>query len=328
MLLRRKQNSAILGSQSFLYNTWKPFVKFTEGKIFGNTVKELETRHRFMSSQTSTITESNMAEAPEAGIQINTKSFCCLMGLTDQSVLWKVQNLLETDEIYKEELSETECSALAYILMSGPVKKELNLTKFKTKDDWKQRLIPAVKNCREALFYTCTLSDLHFELISSALSSKPSHLRDLDVRKNTLSDTSVFSLCDGLKSPNCQLSLLRLYFCGLSESSCSSLTSALNSNPSHLTELYLSYNEKLCDAGVKHLCDYLQNPNCQLQKLELILCGLTKDSCSYLYKALESNPSSQLTYLNLCDNGLKQSDVKDLLKLEQSPDSRLETLLW
>ncbi len=55
----------------------------------------------------------------------------------------------------------------------------------------------------------------------------------------------------------------------MTDEGCSAVTSALKSNPSHLRELDLSEN-KLGDSGVKNLSDLLKNPQCMLEKLQLV----------------------------------------------------------
>ncbi|KAL0151032.1 hypothetical protein M9458_053545, partial [Cirrhinus mrigala] len=55
---------------------------------------------------------------------------------------------------------------------------------------------------------SCNLTDEHCEIVASALQSSNSPLRELDLSNNHLQDSGVKLLCDGLKSPNCQLNIL------------------------------------------------------------------------------------------------------------------------
>jgi len=55
----------------------------------------------------------------------------------------------------------------------------------------------------------------------------------------------------------------------LSEISCASLVSALKSNPSHLTELDLSWNN-LNESDVKELSDLVESPHYKLETLRSV----------------------------------------------------------
>ncbi len=57
----------------------------------------------------------------------------------------------------------------------------------------------------------CNLTDQHCEIVASALQSSNS-LRELDLSNNHLQDSGVKLLWAGLKSPNCQLNILRFGF--------------------------------------------------------------------------------------------------------------------
>ncbi|KAK5601556.1 hypothetical protein CRENBAI_024125 [Crenichthys baileyi] len=186
------------------------------------------------------------------------------MEMKDLSVFQEIQQLLKSDK----ELSVFQCSALAYMLqMSEEVLDELDLKKYNTTAMGRLRLIPAVRNCKKARLKDCSLSEISCASLCSALKSNPSHLTELDLSGNKdLKDSGVKELCSFLQTPLCKLQILKMEDCSLSEISCASLVPALKSNPSHLTELDLSYNN-LKDFGVKELCGFLKTPLCKLQIL-------------------------------------------------------------
>uniref|UniRef100_A0A8C1RAK6 Uncharacterized protein n=1 Tax=Cyprinus carpio TaxID=7962 RepID=A0A8C1RAK6_CYPCA len=242
-------------------------------------------------------------------------------------------------------LTDRSCPALATVLGSVNSLKELNLNNNNLQDSGVKLLCTGLKNLKCKLeilrLANCSITEDGYKALASALRSNPSHLIELDLTGNYPGQSGVKELSDLLQDPNCQLKTLRLTDCYMTDEGCSAVASALKSNPSHLRELNLSGN-KVGDSGVKNLSDLLMNPQCQLEKLQLLdclcqsiastglchcLCGcsITEKQCLVLTSALKSNPS-YLSEMDLSWNKPGDSGVKNLSDLLMNPQSNLEKL--
>ncbi|MCI4393954.1 hypothetical protein PGIGA_G00163800 [Pangasianodon gigas] len=177
----------------------------------------------------------------------------------------------------------------------------------------------------------CKLTAESCKYIAKALAKakvSTSPLRELDLSCNDLRDTGMKLLSDGLRSSYCNLNILNLSDCKLTEQSCTDIASVLQKADSSLRELDLSDND-LLDSGVKVLSAGLMSSECVLKILRLSGCCLTAESCSQLILALNSN-STHLTELDFSYNHLAPSGYKEWKQLflkKRSSFYKLKTIM-
>uniref|UniRef100_A0A3B3DHP4 NACHT LRR and PYD domain-containing protein n=1 Tax=Oryzias melastigma TaxID=30732 RepID=A0A3B3DHP4_ORYME len=253
--------------------------------------------------------------------------------------------------------SEISCEVLGSALKNNPSSlTELDLSGNKIQDSGFLHLRGFLESpdCRlqTLRLENCSLSEISCEVLGAVLKNNPSRLTELDLSWNNIQDSGFLHLCGFLESPDCRLQTLRLINCSLSKTSCAALVTALNLNPSHLTELDLRYNN-LQSSDVQQLQDLVESPNSKLQTLRSVEgwsqsscfqmfgpkvslrakmqsfllrdCNLSERSCAALSSVLSSQ-TSRLRDLDLSFNKLQDSGVKLLSAGLESPHCKLESL--
>ncbi|KAI4878726.1 hypothetical protein NFI96_018494 [Prochilodus magdalenae] len=273
--------------------------------------------------QTVQYIKKKIRKNPSAEKSINL--FHCLNELDDHSLVEEVQQYLQSGKLDHRTLSSSQWSAVVFVLLTSEENlDEFVLRRYNRSSDVLLKLLPVFADSKTADLSCCNLTKKSCAALASVLSSDSSSLSFLDLYNNDLGDSGVELLCAGLEHPHCKLETLRLWGCNITKDGCVTLTSALNSNPSHLRELILSEN-RLGDSGVKQLSAVLENPLFQLEILWLRNCNITDKGCAALTSALKSNPS-HLRELFLSNNNLGDSGVKLLSAALENPLCKLEIL--
>ncbi|XP_018543792.1 NLR family CARD domain-containing protein 3 [Lates calcarifer] len=212
--------------------------------------------------------------------------FQTMVEMRDHKVKDLIQEYLTLTDHSQTELTPLHCSALAYMLQISENDLEiLDLKSYNTSEEGRRRLIPAVRISKKAKLADCKVTPEWLGHLAFGLKFPYSSLRDLDLSNNDLKDSGVKLVCDGLSSQCCRLGRLSLSGCLVTEKGCGFLASALRSNPSHLIELDLSYNN-LGDSGVELLFNLKNDPQFKLDIFNFehggshrMIPGLKKYAC-------------------------------------------------
>ncbi|EDM17967.1 rCG39476, isoform CRA_b [Rattus norvegicus] len=223
------------------------------------------------------------------------------------------------------DLNVTHCQNLSKALQSNRSLVFLNLSTNSLSNDGVKSLCEVLENpncpLERLALASCGLTKVGCEVLSSAL-TKTKRLTHLCLAHNVLEDEGIELLSYTLRHPRCTLQSLVLRCCYFTPIGSEHLSTALQNNKS-LIHLDLGFN-KLADSGVKLLCQTLQQPNCNLQELELMGCVLTSEACGDLASVLVNN--SNLWNLDLGNNILDDAGLNILCEALRNPNCQIRRL--
>ncbi|XP_058243317.1 protein NLRC5-like isoform X2 [Hemibagrus wyckioides] len=220
------------------------------------------------------------------------------------------------------------CDSLTEVLGKNPLlQRELDLSGKIKGDSGVKQLSALLKDphCRTEtlMLKDCSITEEGCSALTSSFHSNPAHIREMDLSENKFGNSGVQKLCALLQHQSCNLQILRLSDCSITEEGYTALAEALKS--SHLIELDLRGNDPGA-SGVKLLTDLLQDPDCTLNTLRLLKSPEAEEAFKHLNKVLDTNPLLQ-TDLNLSGKIKGDSGVKQLSVLLKDSHCRAETLM-
>ncbi|XP_071332631.1 NACHT, LRR and PYD domains-containing protein 12 [Trachinotus anak] len=219
------------------------------------------------------------------------------------------------------DLSLQDCVALNYVITCLGEMKLLNLYRTRNlTEEQAEVLAPAMSLSHKILLSDSSLSAGAVPHLASAVSRGLT--KELDLKGTRLGDEKCKILCAGLR--DCKLHNLNLRVCRLTEASCEDLVFVLTSSASQLCVFDISFNE-IGDQGLVKLCKALHSPQCKLQQLQLLSCGLTAASMEALSAALCSG-NSELREVELARNTIGDTGMEALCKALQHPLCKLQSL--
>uniref|UniRef100_A0A669CRC0 B30.2/SPRY domain-containing protein n=1 Tax=Oreochromis niloticus TaxID=8128 RepID=A0A669CRC0_ORENI len=246
----------------------------------------------------------------------------CLNELNDRCLVKEIQQSLSSGSLSTDQLSPAQWSALVYILLSSEEDLDVfDMKKYSASEEALLRMLPVVRASSKALLSCCNLSERSCEALSTVLCSQSCSLKELDLSNNNLQDSGVKLLSVGLESLHCTLETLSLSGCLITVEGCTSLASAISSNPSHLKELDLSYNHsgglgmQRLSAGLNDPCWKLENLRVEPAGVRWLTPGLRKYSCKLIIDTNTVNRKLQLS-----DNNRKVTHVEEVQSYPDHPD--------
>nr|XP_021325359.1 uncharacterized protein LOC108181095 [Danio rerio] len=219
--------------------------------------------------------------------------------------------------------AEEACAHLTKVVGISPLLlTELDLNEDKLKDLDGEKLSALLMDSHSKVekmkLNNCELTEKSCPVLAAVLSSK-TNLKELNLNNSRLLDSGVRVICEGLKNPVCELKILNLSDCSISEEGYKALASALGSNPSHLIELDLRGNDP-GQSGVQELTDV------KLNNLTLKFLSPAVDEVCQFVKGIVGKNILLLKDLNLSGHKLDFKKVSQLAAVVLDKHCKLNTI--